>query len=277
MSPSSSRRKRVPPEGSGPIRNPIVPRSAGRDHAPRAAASAPGAAFGAVVDEGLRTAERLAEISTAAVRGAMECGVQTAYTVIDEYMARGREAASRFQNRPDGRGPMSDDRQNFGGWSTAWGPMSPFVLPWMNAMRMWTDALTMFAPGAQQGWNPAATGYQVPNAAGGAAPYTGAGPAPRVSVRVSSQSAAEVTLNVAPYADRMTLVAGPLQKIDGPSDALPLTGVSITCEPGHVRVSVTVITDQPPGRYSGVVMNTTGNEIVGSLTVEIAGPYAPTA
>ena len=45
----------------------------------------------------------------------------------------------------------------------------------------------------------------------------------------------------------------------------------------HVRVSVTVITDQPPGRYSGVVMNTTGNEIVGSLTVEIAGPYAPSA
>jgi len=26
-----------------------------------------------------------------------------------------------------------------------------------------------------------------------------------------------------------------------------------------------------------VVMNTTGNEIVGSLTVEIAGPYAPPA
>ena len=279
MSPSSSRRKRVPPEGSGPVRNPIVPPSAGRDDSPRPAAAAPGAAFGAVVDEGLRTAERLAEISGAAVRGAMECGVQTAYTVIDEYMARGREAASRFQQRPDGRGPMSDDRQNYGGWSTAWGPMSPFVLPWMNAMRMWTDALTMFAPGGgpQQSWNPAATGYQVPNAAGGAAPFAGAAPAPRVSVRVSSQSPAEVTLNVAPYADRMTLVAGPLQKIDGPSDALPLTGVSITCEPGHVRVSVTVITDQPPGRYSGVVMNTTGNEIVGSLTVEIAGPYAPSA
>jgi len=220
MSPSSSRRKRVPPEGSGPVRNPIVPPSAGRNDTPRSPAAAPGAAFGAVVDEGLRTAERLAEISSAAVRGAMECGVQTAYTVIDEYMARGREAASRFQQRPDGRGPMSDDRQNFGGWSTAWGPMSPFVLPWMNAMRMWTDALTMFAPGGgpQQGWNPAATGYQVPNAAGGAAPSAGA-PAPRVSVRVSSQSPAEVTLNVAPYADRMTLVAGPLQ-LEGRADAM---------------------------------------------------------
>ena len=173
---------------------------------------------------------------------------------------------------------MTDDRQNFGGWSAAWGPMSPFVLPWMNALRMWTDALTNFVPGggAQQGWNPVATGYPA-GTASGAAPFAGAGPAPRVSVRVSSQSPAEVTLNVAPYADRMTLVAGPLQKIDGPSDALPLTGVSITCEPGHVRVSVTVITDQPPGRYSGVVMNTTGNEIVGSLTVEIAGPYAPSA
>jgi hypothetical protein len=94
---------------------------------------------------------------------------------------------------------------------------------------------------------------------------------------VSSQSPAEVTLNVAPYADRMTLVAGPLQKIDGPADALPLTGVSIACEPGHVRVSVTVITDQPPGRYSGLVLNASGNEVVGSLTVEIAAPYASPA
>jgi hypothetical protein len=190
-------------------------------------------------------------------------------------MARGREAASRYQNRPDGRGAMNDDRQNPGGWSTAWGPMSPFVLPWMNAMRMWTDALTMFATGGQQqGWNAAATGYPA-GGPGGAAPF--AGVVPRLSVRVSSQSPAEVTLNVAPYADRMTLVAGPLQKIDGPADALPLTGVSITCEPGHVRVSVTVITDQPSGRYSGLVLNASGNEVVGSLTVEISAPYASPA
>jgi hypothetical protein len=280
MSPPASRRKRVPPEQSGPVRNPVVRPADAAPRAARPATTAPGAAFGAVVDEGLRTAERLAEISSAAVRGAMECGVQTAYTVIDEYMARGREAASRFQNRPDGRAPMSDDRQNFGGWSTAWGPMSPFLVPWTNAIRMWTDALTMFVPGAggpQQTWNPAAGAYTPPGTAGGAAAVAGAAPAPRVSVRVSSQSPAEVTLNVAPNADRMKLVAGPLQKIDAPSDALPLTGVSITCEPGHVRVSVTVITDQPPGRYSGLVMNTTGNEVVGSLTVEIAGPYAPSA
>jgi hypothetical protein len=282
MSPSSSRRKRVPPEGSGPIRNPVVRSPAGADDAPRAARSAtaaPGAAFGAVVDQGMRTAERLAEISSAAVRGAMECGVQTAYTVIDEYMARGREAASRFQNRPDGRGPMSDDRQNYGGWSTAWGPMSPFLVPWTNAIRMWSEALTMFVPGAgwpQQAWNPGAGAYAPPGTAGGAAPFAGAAAGPKVSVKVSSQSPAEVTLNVAPYADRMTLVAGPLNKVGG-SDALPLTGVSLSCEPGHVRVSVTVVTDQPPGRYSGVILNANGNDVVGALTVDIAGPYGQSA
>jgi hypothetical protein len=281
MSPLSSRRKRVPPERSGPIRNPVVPASAGTDDAPRAtrsAAAAPGAPFGAVVDEGRRTAERLAEISNTAVRGAMECGVQTAYTVIDEYMARGREAAGRYHNRPNGRGPMNDDRQNYGGWSTAWGPMSPFLAPWTNAMRMWTDALTTFAPGAgpQQGWSTGAPDYGAHATPGGAAPFTGAA-TPRVSVKVSSRSPAEVTLNVAPFADRMTLVAGPLQKTDGSLGALPLTGVSITCEPGHVRVSVTVITDQPPGRYSGVILNAIGNDVVGTLTVEIAAPHAPSA
>ena len=63
-----------------------------------------GAVLGDTVDEGLRTAERLAELSSAAVRGAVECGVQTAYTVIDEYMRRGHEAYDRARDgspRPD--------------------------------------------------------------------------------------------------------------------------------------------------------------------------------
>ena len=41
-----------------------------------------------------------------AAAGAVECGVHTAYAVIDEYMRRGREAAGRYQERSDWRGDI---------------------------------------------------------------------------------------------------------------------------------------------------------------------------
>lgn len=279
MSPSTSRARRVPLERYGPIRNPVVPRANGADGTPRAtrpARTASGADLGAAVAGTARAAERIAEVSNAAVRGAVECGVQTAYTVIDEYMRRGREAASRQPNRPDGSGDMND-RQYDSNWSAAWGPMWPMVAPWMQVMKVWTDAVATNVPGAgpQDGWNPGTPGPAPPNTAS-AAPFAAATRAPKVSVKVSSQSPIEVTPVVWRFDAGMQLVADPLQNSDS-SLALPLNGVAITCGPGTVQVSVTVVTDQPAGRYSGAIWTAGRSEVVGSLTVEIAGPAGPSA
>ena len=259
MSPARPRRKRVPPERSGPVRNPVV----SKPPDPTNARSTPGvgAAFGATVDEGLRTAERLAEFSSAAVRGAVECGVQTAYTVIDEYMRRGHEAAGRNRERSNGRGEMNDDRQNFGNWSAAWGPMSPLMAQWTSAMRMWAEAWSTFVPGvaSQQPWNFGAMGF---------APPSTTAATPKVSVQVSSQYPTEVTASVYPGADAMTLAAEPLQMPDG-SGAPSLVGVAITCSPGCVRVSVTVPSDQPAGCYVGAI-NDAGGKKCGDLRVVIS-------
>lgn len=248
----------MPPERTGPARNPVVP--AGRP------APVIGALLDATLGEGLRTAERLAAASGAAVQGAVECGVKTAYTVIDEYMRRGREAASR-QERPNWRGDMKDDRQNSGNWSTMFGPMGPLMAPWMQMMQAWTTAMSSFVPGAapQAAWNP----YTWGGAAGGPHP-PGAATSPTVSVQLSSHRPAEVTFGVAPGADAMTLAADPLGIDDG-SGAPPLVAVAITCTPGHVRVSVTVPNDQPPGRYSGAIRDAAGMQ-VGDLTVDVSGP-----
>ena len=108
MSASRPRLRRVPPERTGPIRNPVARTchelmTSGIRHRDWRTVDA-------TLGEGLRTAQRLAAVSDAAVQGAVECGVRTAYTVIDEYMRRGREAAGRIGNSPDWRNDMSDNR-----------------------------------------------------------------------------------------------------------------------------------------------------------------------
>jgi len=211
--------------------------------------------------------ERLAAASDAAVQGAVECGVKTAYTVIDEYMRRGRETAGRHQQRPNWRSDMSDDPRNYGNWSAAWGPMWPLVAAWGQAMQAWTTAVSNFVPGgAPQGaWNP----YWWAGAAGPASYAPGAATSPTVSVEVSSRCLTEVTVSVAPGSDAGTLAADALAIDDG-SDAPALVGTAIACTPGHVRVSVTVPNDQPEGRYSGAVRNAAGMQ-VGALTVQVSG------
>src|SRR6476646_6146260 len=105
MNSSQSRLKRAAPERSGPIRNPLVNGSPRNPSPP------------------LPTA-------TDALRGALECGVQTAYAVIDEYIQRGYEAARNNPNQQNGKGHMNNEKPGYGNWSNPWGPMMPLVEQW---------------------------------------------------------------------------------------------------------------------------------------------------
>jgi hypothetical protein len=245
MSPSRPRIRRVPLERTRPIRNPVV------------SAVRPASGFASPFDarEGLSTAERLAAVSNAAVQGAVECGVKTAYTVIDEYMRRGREAASRDRGRPNWRGDMNDNRYNYNNPNMAWGPMWPFIAPWMQAMQAWTSAMSTFVPGAvpQNPWGQCAT-------------------SPTVSMTVSSRFPTEVSACVDPGVDAMRLSADALSMDQ--ADLRLFGGVVITSECGHVRISVRVPNDQPPGRYSAAIKDTAGCRR-GELTVEISRLETP--
>ena len=214
------------------------------------------------MEESLKAAERLRTMSTDAVRGAVECGVRTAYSVIDEYMRRGYDAASGSQSGSHERGHMSDDRQNYNAWSAAWGPVSPLMDQWMNAVRTWTETWASMA----QGMSPAAS-----RATGAPGPSAAAGATSHISVQVSSDRPVEVTPHLFPGADAMTvLAADPLQSCEQ-TDAPALTGIDIKAEPGRVRVKVTIMADQPAGTYSGPVRNAQ-RVVVGALTVTIAEP-----
>lgn len=232
---SSPRVTRTPPERSGPIRNPMSPR-------PRAASGtgAPSDPIG---------------VAGAAVFGALENGVRTAYAVIDEYMRRGQETARSMFVDSYRRGPMNDEKNNFGGGYTPWNPMSMFTEQWMMAMRMWGQAWSSFMPPgwAQAGMNPFAFSQSA---------------APGVSIKVSSASPVEAALKLYPGLDLAGLVAEPLRADEAASPAIEAP--SITREPGIVGVNLKIAVGQPKGCYRGNIRKETDKSVVGELIVVIS-------
>jgi hypothetical protein len=203
-----------------------------------------------IVAEGLRTAERLAGVSAAAMRDTVEFGVRTAYTVVDEYMRRGREAAERYSTLSPWRNEMANQPPNsFNQGPTAWGPLWPMVAPWMQMMQTWATTMSAGMPM----WN--AVGMR-----------------PNVSVRVRSAAPVEVSPTLLPGADAVMLAADPLQADGG--GGLPPDAVIISSSPGQVVVSVTIPADQKPGTYRGVVRQAQTGAAgmpLGQLVVTIEG------
>src|ERR1700693_3957191 len=109
MSAGERRARAAPPERIGPIRNPL-------------------------------SSPAHAETTGNPFRDTLECGVQTAYTVIDDYMRRGYEAARSMRDHPNDRGNMQDYGPNYGGWSNPWGPMAAPFQQWLGAMQAWVNA-----------------------------------------------------------------------------------------------------------------------------------------
>src|SRR5262245_43519974 len=98
-----ARVKRKPPERTGPIRQ------AGMGNSSPSRGPTDSVTPSSVVDQGLETARLMVTVADAAVKGAVERGVDTAYTVIDDYMTRGRNAAGNRSQWTDGRDDMSQD------------------------------------------------------------------------------------------------------------------------------------------------------------------------
>jgi len=242
MSDRSGRRKRVPPKQKGPVRNRLT--TPPETHSEHPGETPPPSSAGR-------------ESGGDALRDALECGVRTAYTVINEYMRRGYEAARASQTNQYERGDMRDDTRGYTGGNNAWNPMGNPMQQWAAMMRAWADAWSAFMPGAgpQQMWT------------GGWPGYGGSAATPAVSVQVCSQRGADVTTNVSlmPGAECSFLTIGPLA---GEGSRAQLKGVSIACSPGCVRIVVPVTPEQQAGVYCGAIKTADGRP-VGNLTVTI--------
>jgi hypothetical protein len=193
-------------------------------------------------------------------RDALECGVQTAYTVIDDYMRRGYEAARSMRNAPDGKTPMPDHTQNQGNWNNPGGPMAAPFQQWLGAMQAWMNAWSAFVPGGfPQQMNNAWPGFP---GAPASAPVS-------VQVQVTAPGPVEIAASVclSPGAECLPLTVGDLV---GEDSARPLTGVFVASRQGTVHVAVRLAEDQPSGTYRGDII--AQERCVGSLSIVISYP-----
>jgi hypothetical protein len=250
---SKERVKRETPERDGPLRQGAAAAALFGDKVTRRVEQ--------LVGGGLKTARLVVEAAAEPVLGAAERGVQTAYTVLDEYLARGKEAAKRYEMPTSGGPDMSDQRQFNGMWN-AWGPMGPMMAqaagPWMQVARMWTDSMAQFVPGGQAAVNQWMAMW--PGMPGATASTAGA----RAGVRVASARPTTVQVSLAPDAEYMTLSAAP---VAASGDALG--GVTLSTVEGRLLVSVVVADSQAAGTYRGPIVDGGGNPR-GELTVDIA-------
>jgi hypothetical protein len=192
----------------------------------------------------------MAEGASTTMQGAVERGVETAYTVIEDYLRRGQHAAGRYRDRTQGERTMNGDNYSNGYGPNAYGPMGAMMAPWVQAMRMWTETMSAFIPGG------AAMGAQWMNAF--TPPMSGTQMQAGVTVRITSTTPAEVSIDLDPRAYCVPLKAAPLVHATTPATAPALIAVDLQYVDNRCRVSIAVPNDQPVGTYSGAILDNAG-------------------
>lgn len=141
---------------------------------------------------------------------------------------------------------MTDPNNN----ANPWGPL---MAPWLQAMRLWSNAAAQFVPpGVGTDWM-----RQLAQVVPGAYPSTGFAARGIVSVQVASRRPVEVAVHLEPGAESMRISVDPLVASDG-AGAAPITGVTLDHHPGRLKVSLSVADDQPAGTYVGLVRDDAG-------------------
>jgi len=267
MNTYGERVRRKAPERYHPIRNPLMP-------SVRAAESA---------RKRTDSSESHARTNgTGRSRESLECGVETAYTVINDYLRRGYEAAQGNGDRVEPGGGMRDERQGYGPWMYQSNPMAFAMQQWLTAIRAWSDAWSAGFMGAgqqtwpQQMWNMAWPGYGTSPGWGTSPGYAGQPVSPFVTVHISSDRAGSVTadVNLNPGAERMSLTMAPPVN-DVSSRIVP--NVSITNEGGSLKVHVDVEKDQPAGTYRREIRSSMDGATCGDVTIVVTEPSTKVA
>ncbi len=188
--------------------------------------------------------------------GPLAEGVELAYSVIDKYITEGRQTAEALSNQPyTTRGP-NDNLQDI---------VERMLRFQSEILPLWIETLATLvkvdpsrngSAAAPEGW---------PGSNGSPKSETIA-----VSIEVISLRPVQVSVELRPNSEAQSLVALGLNAVDPGKPVL--TDISLGPDeiPGRIKLRLRIPENQPPGIYSGVIVNRDSGETRGTLSIRIA-------
>jgi hypothetical protein len=180
-------------------------------------------------------------------------GVTIAYRVIERYITEGRRAAEQFNKRPyDSKVSTDVVRELF-----------ERIVRFQNEMLpLWIEALGTFVRSEASATTPPAKGNATPHA-NGTPPSTPT----TISLEIISTRPARVSLELSQSAGGRELMTHGLRAVD--PNKPPLNDISFlpSRDPGRETLRIRLTEDQPPGIYSGVIVDREKGEACGTLSV----------
>lgn len=187
---------------------------------------------------------------TAPVDAVVADGVRLAYRVVEDHLRQGRQVAQQLNTRSYDIGKMSEGIQGL-------------------AARVFRDAADLLMMGLEmvnavaRTADPARNGGMKTMAADSQQRTT-------VAIEVVATRPTQVTLDLSPQSAGLLLATHGLRAVDAAKP--PLTDISFVSalDGGPVRVRIGVPEGQPPGLYTGVVIDQRTGQVRGTLSVQVA-------
>ncbi len=188
--------------------------------------------------------------------GPLSEGVELAYNVIEKYIAEGRRTAEGFTNQQYAtRSPNDNLRVLVERMLRFQAEMLPLWIETLAALVKVDPARNAYPPASDVG--PRSSGAQNPDTMA-------------VIIEVVSLRPVQVSVELRPNSEPQSLVALGLSAVDSAKPILK----DITLLPdevaGRIKLRLRIPESQPPGIYSGVIVNRESGETQGTLSIRIA-------
>jgi hypothetical protein len=181
--------------------------------------------------------------------------VEVGYRVIESYLSAGRRAAEQFNNQPYGPRAIASGVPEL---------LERILRGYSEMVPTWLELAGSLAR-VDRSPAPAPSRPDLRRSTDGASNH---GPT-TVAIEVASSKPVRVSLQLGEQSDGLPLVTHGLHALE--PDRAPLTDISFVTAPnnGHRSLRIRIPKGQPPGRYSGVVVDQKTGEPRGTLSVRI--------
>lgn len=187
--------------------------------------------------------------------GPLAEGVELAYSVIDKYIADGRRTAEDINSQPYPTRAPNDNLQDI---------LERMLRFQSEMLPLWIETLATLVK-VDPSRNGSATTRERAASNGSPKSETMA-----VSIEVVSLRPVQVSVELRPNVEAGSLVALGLNAVDPGKPVL--TDISLMPDeiPGRIKLRLRIPEDQPPGTYSGVIVDRDSGETRGTLSIRIA-------